>query len=68
MNTLAAAIVFQKRYGEDVYDPTHSKFGNLMMVYNFNWKNEKNPQKYIAYKADILRYLTMLYDTDGLGL
>lgn len=68
MKTLAAAIVFQKRNGDDIYDPTMIKFGEVMTIYTFNYKNEKNLAKYIAYKADILRYLTLLYDTEELDL
>jgi len=65
-STLAAALVFQKRYGNNYSDQTGAKFGDLMGIFNYNWKLEKNLNKNIAYKADILRYLRMIYTIEEL--
>jgi hypothetical protein len=41
MNTLAAAIIYMKRYKFDYKDPTNNKFGELMGVFGFPWHDKK---------------------------
>jgi hypothetical protein len=45
MNTLAAALIYKKRYGFNFKDLNNTKFGSVMVSFGFPWHDEKGNEK-----------------------